>query len=451
MRRRRGRVLACGVAGAGAVACAVAVTVPAATGCYTHQCDASAYDYSGGFMPDSTTWESNEIDQPWLNYGPNATVRIHFPPSIGRAPTDVHVYVGTGTEPNGPGYNYSEASGQLAIVNFLSPSGMWVTNGSCADYYAWVVVHFLPPSLVLFGGTTGTGAAAGAAALGDTFSWDGRGWTTSTPPNSPPLRSAAIVATLGDHLVMFGGIGPVNGGAALPLGDTWTWDGQTWSQLFPPHGPPPRYDAASGVVVTGGSPQLVMFGGRGFGDGGIADLDDTWTWDGNDWIEQHPGTSPPARSGAAAGGVGDALVVFGGTSAGGAAPLGDTWVWRHGDWTQAGAGAGASFPSPRTHAAATSFGGQVVLFGGAGAQGALADTWLWNGSGWGEATPSGLVPPARSSAAMGVFDGAALLFGGVGTSGKPLGDTWTWNGSTWTEQNVQGSPPPRAAAAIAAN
>ena len=46
------------------------------------------------------------------------------------------------------------------------------------------------------------------------------------------------------------------------------------------------YDAATGTVV--------LFGG----DGSSGDLGDTWTWNGTTWTEQTPATSPPARESA---------------------------------------------------------------------------------------------------------------------------------------------------------
>ena len=46
------------------------------------------------------------------------------------------------------------------------------------------------------------------------------------------------------------------------------------------------YDPATGTVV--------LFGGTGHG----ALLGDTWTWNGTTWTQQTPATSPPARESA---------------------------------------------------------------------------------------------------------------------------------------------------------
>ena len=70
------------------------------------------------------------------------------------------------------------------------------------------------------------------------------------------------------NVALFGGFG-----RARHLGDTWTWDGTTWTRQFPKTSPPARegasiaYDAAtSNVVLFGGNPAA----GPAFGD--------TWTW-----------------------------------------------------------------------------------------------------------------------------------------------------------------------------
>ena len=91
------------------------------------------------------------------------------------------------------------------------------------------------------------------------------------------------------QVVLFGGY---SGG--FSLGDTWTWDGYSWTQQLPAHVPPARdteqmaFDAQTG--------QLLMFGGHQAGIGGLAD---TWVWTGTDWIQLTPPTSPPNRNEAA--------------------------------------------------------------------------------------------------------------------------------------------------------
>jgi hypothetical protein len=72
------------------------------------------------------------------------------------------------------------------------------------------------------------------------------------------------------NVVLYGGL-KYDGTAPVYLGDTWTWDGTTWTQQHPAASPSARnassmaYDAATGNVV--------LFGG--YRNGYVSD---TWTW-----------------------------------------------------------------------------------------------------------------------------------------------------------------------------
>ncbi len=92
--------------------------------------------------------------------------------------------------------------------------------------------------LVLFGGL----AADNATALGDTWVYNGTTWTELSPPATPGPRSDASLTydpTLGE-LVLFGGF-DVN--CETPSGTLWTFNGTTWT----PMGPPARSDYAVGL------------------------------------------------------------------------------------------------------------------------------------------------------------------------------------------------------------
>jgi hypothetical protein len=112
-------------------------------------------------------------------------------------------------------------------------------------------------------------------------------WTELPEPSAPtPPRHSASVAAAGSTLVLFGGIADDSEG--VPLGDTWIWDGSTWTQG--PDGPPAR---AGGSMAPYGSSGAVLFGGAT----STAMLADTWIWDGSTWTSV-PGPGPTARSGA---------------------------------------------------------------------------------------------------------------------------------------------------------
>src|SRR5437762_219891 len=59
----------------------------------------------------------------------------------------------------------------------------------------------------------------GCCVLGDTWEWDGTTWTQRSPAASPPARSYHALAYDAGHAVtvLFGGLG--NGGS--DFGDTW--------------------------------------------------------------------------------------------------------------------------------------------------------------------------------------------------------------------------------------
>lgn len=135
----------------------------AATGCATHLCDTSAVDYFGGFMLDRDTFVTSRLGDPWIDYQGNETVRIWFPKEVaGRIPKGLPLgAVGTDATPNGGpsfegGDSYVSASGQLAYYNFLNTNmqttpggvvtggGFWATNGTCAKYFAYFQVNFVP-------------------------------------------------------------------------------------------------------------------------------------------------------------------------------------------------------------------------------------------------------------------------------------------------------------------
>lgn len=218
---------------------------------------------------------------------------------------------------------------------------------------------------VLFGGQ---GLAAGAGAgreFSDTWAFDGTYWTQLEDIGpADRLQHATAFDSTRARLVLFGGFRATDGSV---LGDTWEWDGTAWTQTEET-GPPPRaaaamaYDSATGVTV--------LFGGQVTGDGAADNraAGDTWAWDGTTWT-QIADTGPSPRGGAAITSTSTSAILFGGGDSSG--PKGDTWTWASG-WTKLD-----DFgPAARFLAAATfdTVRNQVVLFGGA-ANTAFGDTW----------------------------------------------------------------------------
>ena len=146
------------------------------------------------------------------------------------------------------------------------------------------------------------------------------------------------------------------------------------------------YDAQSG--------QLILFGGI---SGGV--MNDTWRWDGQNWTELHPTTSPSARQ--------------------------DSGLARDAN-------------------------GNLVLFGGALASGVAGDTWTWDGTNWLLHTPA-MSPPPRRLGHLGYSPqlGAVILFGGIDASNAQLSDTWKWDGTTWLNVSSSFGPGSRNGHALA--
>lgn len=177
--------------------------------------------------------------------------------------------------------------------------------------------------IVLFGGNDASGTY-----LNDTWTWDGTNWTQQFPPTSPSARAAIMTYHAANGtVVLFGGTG-----SSSVLGDTWTWNGasKTWTQQQPPSSPSPRF---APMAYDGAARSLVLFGGNGNGG---TEFTDTWTWDGINWTQQHPTVSPTPRTSAGMAydaGFG-AIVLFGGYNGSWPNSLDDTWVWNGTNWKQ---------------------------------------------------------------------------------------------------------------------
>jgi hypothetical protein len=253
-----------------------------------------------------------------------------------------------------------------------------------------------------------------------------------------------------------------------PLGDTWEWDGTSWTEVSVPAGPPARrqhalaFDSARGVTV--------LFGGA---DWLFDKLGDTWEWDGSAWTERC--TDAACRASAPAARSGHALaydpnrkttVVVGGLPS-------DAYEWDGAGWklvttsvpSNEQIGAAAAFddalghvellddvektfleldgPDFVPHPTPTDPGlavptlamaydgasGRMVMFGGSDASSNTLDaqTWEWDGAGWTETATGG--PSPRSSVAL-AFDGvkgAVILFGGADDALTPNGETWHYH------------------------
>lgn len=272
--------------------------------------------------------------------------------------------------------------------------------------------------LVLFGG-------AGVVVRGDTWEWDGATWTRRDPANAPRPRYLAAMAydESRRRVVMFGGVA-----TGTTSEGTWEWNGIDWNEVTTPNRPSDRHSHS--LTWDPVRRHVVLFGGRERAGTGAA-LDDTWAYDGLDWTRIRPASSPPARygHGAAFDEARGRLVIYAGS---GGSPHDDVWEFDGSAWTDV---TPAIMPPPRN--APLAFDrrrGRTVLYGGAPA---WNDTWEWDGTAWRQ-VPTPVDAGRRANHAL-VFDatrGEVLAVGGqlpdpyLGTSSLAAFDGTTWHSRT---------------------
>jgi hypothetical protein len=144
--------------------------------------------------------------------------------------------------------------------------------------------------VVLFGGSDNPSSLN---CLSDTWEWNGITWTQRTPVAAPPGRVYHAMAydSARGVTVVFGGISMAGGGL---MADTWEWNGTNWTQRTPATSPPVRY--AHAMVFDSARGVTVLFGGDPFFiSGSGSPLSDTWEWNGTNWTQRAPATPPPGR------------------------------------------------------------------------------------------------------------------------------------------------------------
>jgi hypothetical protein len=162
------------------------------------------------------------------------------------------------------------------------------------------------------------------------------------------------------RVLLFGGAD--SGSSSSRLGDTWVWDGVNWQQLFPASSPSPR--ATHAMASDPLRQRIVLFSGTS--------LNDTWEWNGSAWLSRMPATSPPFRGNAGMAYDADRqrIVLCGGSWS---SYLDDTWEWDGTDWLQmptATTFGGRAFHGVAYHTAIR----RMLLFGGPYG---YHDTWIY--------------------------------------------------------------------------
>jgi hypothetical protein len=208
----------------------------------------------------------------------------------------------------------------------------------------------------------------------------------------------------------------------------------------PPARPSARVDAAMAYDYADGN--VLLYGGLVIGGSGLRTLDDTWSWNGAEWSELDPATSPPPLSAALLGydPVTKELVLTGGDQSNrnnGLVEADATWTWDGSSWSAQPSGGLPASELPDAMATDQVTGQLILVTASAGCQG--TETWRWSGGSWVLLHPA-TSPPGASVDGL-AFDPAAgrldLLEapGGCGGSAVATSATppaWSWNGSTWS-------------------
>lgn len=277
-------------------------------------------------------------------------------------------------------------------------------------------MDFVPLSLglVMFGG----GAPFNS---NETWIYDGVDWALQSPANSPTPRSGMelVYDSTRGVAVLYGGLA-TNISIPPPVSETWEWDGSNWTQVFPTNNAGPRYRYAACFDAV--RSRLVMHGGATTQLLGVPN-GQTWEYDGTTWTQIATTGTPGPRDRACMAfhaGIGQS-VLFGGYD--GFSLSDETWLYDGTTWTQVA----MTGPKPSARNAAKMVYDPVrdlVVLTGGQDTGPLADTWTFDGTTWTQ-QPGSTQAIRDHSFAFLPFTQQSIKFGGFAAAPFTLSDeTW---------------------------
>jgi hypothetical protein len=222
-----------------------------------------------------------------------------------------------------------------------------------------------------------------------TSEWDGEQWLPVHTAAVPPVERGSeggyemVFDAARSNIVLFGGY--------PAMGETWLYNGVTWTNPVPAHSPSARYSHQ--MVYDSARKRVVLFGG--VPDEGANGFSDTWEWNGTDWQQASPAVSPAARK--------NHQMVF--DAARGVSVLYKGEVYKQ-------------FSS--------------VFWGWS----TTNEMWEYNGTTWTNTTPPSF-PTDTGPLAYNPARGKVELFGGLGSGNFNL---WTYSGGAWSSQAFNSSP-----------
>lgn len=278
--------------------------------------------------------------------------------------------------------------------------------------------------------------------------------------NAPPARigPAAGFDPISRTLIMFGGA-PATGSnlstghPGTRIDETWSWDGQKWTQLHPKTSPPALFGAR--MITDPSTQRLLLVSGAGDSAGNALQQEGMWEWDGSIWshVADNPVQVPFAA--AASDPVRNQAVISGFDAAYPSACLGcvpppqydqgGDYVFTKGDsgWNTASGGA------PGWARAGTAYDpiSERIISAAGSKQNGMQSTYAWDGKQWSQIITSNATSVSPDAGQpLGPCDAATdqraqrivmVCAPGTGISG---GATWTFDGKAW--QSVSGADTP---------
>jgi N-acetylneuraminic acid mutarotase len=266
---------------------------------------------------------------------------------------------------------------------------------------------------------------------------------------SPRYETRMVYNSATHRFVLFGGSTAVDPATKLAyeLNDTWEFVNNRWVEQFPLHRPPGR--RAHVMVYDSVRDRIVVFGGRNK----TTDLNDTWIYKNGDWAQLTPATSPSQR--VIAGGAYDVdrdrIVVFGGTQISADAktstPLYDTWEFDGTNWKQTNAD-GPKVTKPLLEYDAAR---KTMIMLGIDDKSATAMYAYDSAKSTWSAVTAATLPPCINEGFMAyqTSTNTIVYSGGICSDSSALDDTYEWDGATWNKVTLAVAQPRYSGAAFA--
>jgi YVTN family beta-propeller protein/probable HAF family extracellular repeat protein len=163
-----------------------------------------------------------------------------------------------------------------------------VTAGFIEASLAWDPVG---RRVIMFGGRPYYGTPHSA----DTYAWGANGWV-KIASQGPEARAAAAMSTdtRRNRVVLHGGWNR-SGGTWWLLNDTWEWDGTQWLRMDVPGSGAPQGRSQPAMVFDEARGVTVLFGGNLNGPHLSALRNETYEWNGREWRHRSTTGTPSPR------------------------------------------------------------------------------------------------------------------------------------------------------------